>query len=127
MPSQSRKHRGYKTQKIVADHLATNGWPFAESTGAGRSGSDITGIPGLAIEVKARADFNPMAWVRQASLNAGLPLVTFRPNGMGEQSVSSWPCILRLSDLIDLLHAAGYGDAPPAADVRSTRAREVAL
>jgi hypothetical protein len=64
----------------------------------------------LAIEVKARADFNPMAWVRQASLNNGLPIVTFRPNGMGETTVANWPCILRLSDLIELLRAAGYGD-----------------
>jgi len=110
--TQSRKHRGYKTQKIVADHLAARGWPFAESTGAGRSGSDITGTPGLAIEVKARADFSPMAWVRQASANEGLPLVTFRPNGMGEASVNIWPCIILLGDLIDLLHAAGYGEDP---------------
>ena len=109
-PSQSRKHRGFRTRKVVAEHLAARGWPFAESTGAGRSGSDITGVPGLAIEVKARADFNPMAWVRQACLNDGLPLVTFRPNGLGEASVDQWPCILRFGDLITLLHAAGYGD-----------------
>ena len=99
-PTQSRKHRGYKTQKIVADHLAARGWPFAESAGAGRSGSDITGVPGLAIEVKARADFSPMAWVRQASLNDGLPMVTFRPNGMGEASVGTWPVILRLTPYV---------------------------
>ena len=110
MPSQSRKHRGFRTQRVVAQHLAARGWPFAESTGAGRSGSDITGVPGLAIEVKARADFNPMAWVRQACLNDGLPLVTFRPNGMGEATVATWPVIIRMNDLIDLLHQAGYGD-----------------
>ena len=109
-PTPSRKHRGFRTQKVVAEHLAARGWPFAESTGSGRSGSDITGVPGLAIEVKARADFNPMAWVRQASLNNGLPMVTFRPNGMGEQSIGTWPVIIRMNDLIDLLHAAGYGD-----------------
>ena len=43
MPSQSRKHRGYRTQKLVAEYLAKRGFPFAESTGAGRSGTDITG------------------------------------------------------------------------------------
>jgi len=112
MSNDSRRHRGMRTQKVVAEHLAARGWPFAESTGAGRSGSDITGVPGLAIEVKARADFNPMAWVRQACLNDGLPLVTFRPNGMGEATVATWPVIIRMNDLIDLLHAAGYGDPP---------------
>jgi hypothetical protein len=109
MATQSRKHRGLRTQKVVAEYLALNGWPYAESTGAGRSGSDITGVPALAIEVKARAAFDPMAWVRQAASSEGLPLVTFRPNGMGEQSVASWPCIIRLADLVDLLHGSGYG------------------
>ena len=54
--TQARKRRGMRTQALVAQHLAANGWPYAESTGAGRSGSDVTGVPGLAIEVKARAD-----------------------------------------------------------------------
>jgi hypothetical protein len=111
MPSQSRKRRGLRTQKVVAEYLATTGWPFAESTGSGRSGSDITGTPGLCFEVKARADFNPMAWLRQAEMNTGLPMVTFRPNGMGETRIGEWPCILRLADLVELLRAAGYGDS----------------
>lgn len=113
--TQHRKHRGMRTQKVVAEHLAANGWPFAESTGSGRAGADITGTPGLAIEVKARANFEPVAWVRQAAANPGLPMVTFRPNGMGETSVASWPVILRLADVIKLLRLAGYGD--PWADV----------
>lgn len=112
MPSQSRKHRGMRTQKVIAEHLAANGWPFAESTGSGRSGSDLTGVPGLAVEIKARANFDPAGWVRQAVLNPGLPMVMFRPNGMGEVSVPSWPVIMRLADVIDLLHAAGYGTRP---------------
>lgn len=109
MPSQSRKHRGLRSQKVVAEYLKVNGWPYAESTGAGRSGSDVTGVPGLALEVKARAGFDPMAWVRQAAANPGLPMVAFRPNGMGETTVGSWPCIVRLADLVQLLRAAGYG------------------
>ena len=47
MPSQSRKHRGYRTQKVGAEHLAANGFPYAESTGAGRSGTDITDITSI--------------------------------------------------------------------------------
>jgi hypothetical protein len=60
MPSQSRKHRGYKSQKIVANYLVANGWPYAESTGAGRSGTDVTGTIGIDWEVKARTGFNPL-------------------------------------------------------------------
>lgn len=110
--TQSRKHRGMATQRIVASYLQSNGFPWALSTGAGRAGSDITGTIGLAIEVKARAGFDPMAWVRQAASNEGLPLVMFRPNGMGEQSVAEWPCIVRMADLVTLLRAAGYGSQP---------------
>lgn len=119
MTTQNRKHRGLRTQLVVANYLTTHGWPYAQSTGAGRSGSDITGVPGLFVEVKARANFDPMAWLKQANASAtlagGLPLVTFRPNGMGETTIASWPCIVRLADLVELLHAAGYGDAPEVA------------
>lgn len=110
MPSQSRKHRGMRTQLVVAEYLESNGWPNAESTGSGRSGSDVTGTPGLCFEIKARADFQPQAWMRQAAMSPGLPMVTFRPNGVGETRVGEWPCILRLADLVALLRLAGYGD-----------------
>lgn len=110
--SQHRKHRGYKTQKVVAEYLQANGWPFAESTGAGRSGSDITGTVGLAFEVKARSDLNPIGWVKQAEQNPGLPIVVFRSNGQGENA-GDYLTMLRLSDLVELLHEAGYGDPPP--------------
>lgn len=56
MPSQSRKYRGYASQSTVAAYLAANGWPFAQSTGAGRSGTDITGTPGLCIRVISLVD-----------------------------------------------------------------------
>jgi hypothetical protein len=107
--SQHRKHRGYRSQKLVAEHFANNGWPFAESTGASRQGSDVTGVPGLAIEVKARRGLSPLAWLKQAEANEGLPFVVFRPDGAGETTVPSWPCLIRLSDLTDLLRQAGYG------------------
>lgn len=109
MASQSRKHRGYRTQKVVAEFLQRHGWPFAESTGAGRSGSDLTGMPGLACEIKARSDLQPLAWLKQAEANQGLPFVIFRPNGMGEESVGRWGVMLRLEVFTDLLRSAGYG------------------
>ena len=107
----SRKNRGYRSQRVVAQWFADHGWPFAESTGAGRSGSDVTGVPGLSVEVKARNGFEPLAWIKQARSEArsGLPFVVFRCNGQGEANVGDWPVLLTLAEMTSLLHAAGFG------------------
>ena len=113
MPSQSRKHRGYRSQKVLAMYLAENGFPFAESTGAGRSGSDITGCVGIDWEVKARTGFNPSTAIAQLKERAKKNLLGFvclRLNGQGELKVKDWVVLLRLEDAVDLLREAGYGD-----------------
>lgn len=110
----ARKRRGSETQTTVATWFQHHGWPYAESTGAGRTGSDITGIPGLACEVKARRAFSPLAWIRQASSSGkGLPFVVFRPDGAGPATIANWPVLLTLTQFTTLLQAAGYGDGEP--------------
>jgi hypothetical protein len=106
----SNKRRGAETQVAVAAYLAGNGWPYACDAGAGRNGCDILNVPGLSIEVKARRDFSPLAWLRQASMSAGIPMCVHRPDGMGVTSVADWPVTLRLHDLVVLLRDGGYGD-----------------
>lgn len=111
--SQSRKHRGYRSQKVVALYLAENGFPFAESTGAGRQGSDITGTVGIDWEVKARTGFNPKAAIdqlKERDNGKDLGIVVLRLNGQGEASIKDWVTLLRLEDLVNLLRDAGYGD-----------------
>lgn len=112
MASQSRKHRGYRTQKVLAMFLAENGFPFAESTGAGRSGTDITGTVGIDWEVKARTGFNPAAAIAQLKdrKKNDLGIVVLRLNGQGEKSVGDWVSLMRTEDLVWLLREAGYGD-----------------
>lgn len=110
MTGQARKQRGAATQHILARWFQARGWPYAESTGAGRTGSDLTGMPGLACEIKARAGFSPLAWIRQARAGGtGLPFVVLRCNGQGEAAVGEWPVLLRLGQFTELLTAAGYG------------------
>lgn len=111
--TQHRKHRGYSSQRIVADWFTTNGWPYAEPVGAGRAGSDVTGMPGIDIEVKARRGFDPLAAMRQQSDRAALgdlPFAILRMDGQGPAVIGSWPVIIRLDTLTELLRAAGYGD-----------------
>jgi hypothetical protein len=111
LPSQSRKHRGYRTEKVVAEYLS-QWWPHALANGAGRSGNDVTGVP-FNLEIKARSAFQPKAWIDQVSKRSEsvgeLPLVVARMNGQGEDA-SQYLAFMRVGDLVNLLLAAGYGD-----------------
>ena len=108
--SQSRKYRGYDTERLVSTYLR-KWWPFALPTGAGRSGSDVTGVPYIDFEVKARADFQPKQWIDQTEkrtkTSGGLPVVVCRLNGQ-KTDVGNYLAFLRFSDLVDLLVKAGY-------------------
>lgn len=110
MSNQSRKQRGYTSQRIAADWYVQNGWEYAVSTGAGRAGVDITGMPGLAPEVKARRALNITGWLKQASQEKrlGLPFVIVRPDGFGEARIGQWAVLMTLEDHTALLKMAGY-------------------
>lgn len=107
-----RKHRGYRTQKVIAEYLK-QWWAYADTAGAGRQGEDILNIPTVSIEVKARADFQPLAWIKQAEANANgkLPMVIMRCNGQGED-VGQYLAFMRVQDLVPLIHQAAPTDKP---------------
>lgn len=107
----SRKQRGYDSQRIVANYFKENGWPFAEPVGAGRAGSDVTGIVGVDIEVKARRNLDITGTLRQQAERAVegvLPLAVLRPDGFGPARIGEWPCMVPLSVMVQLLREAGY-------------------
>ena len=107
MASQHRKHRGYRTQRVVADYMR-QWFPFADSAGAGRTGSDVLNVP-FDVEVKARAGFNPKAVLDQLkSRESGkLGFAVLRLNGQGE-TPENYCCIIRMDDLMGILIQAGY-------------------
>lgn len=105
-----RRRRGAATQRLVAAAWRGDGWPYAEDAGAGRNGKDLLGTPGLAVEIKGRRDFSPLAWMKQAACEDGLPIVVMRPDGAGPATVDDWPTFLRHADLRRLLRQAGYGN-----------------
>jgi hypothetical protein len=110
--SQARKYRGYASQKLVADYLRSHGWEHALPVGAGRDGTDITGVPGLDIEIKARTKLDLSGLMRQLrdrKLNTGMGVGVLRLNGQGEAAIQDWVAVLRLEDLVYLLKASGYG------------------
>ena len=107
--SQSRKHRGFRTERVVADYLRL--WWEGASVGRG-SGRDILNVP-FDCEVKARTGHDVKGTLRQIEARTEesglLGFATFRLNGQGE-TPGDYVAMLRLSDLVGLLLEAGYKD-----------------
>ena len=105
--SQSRKHRGFRTERVVADYLRL--WWEGASVGRG-SGRDILNVP-FDCEVKARTGLDIKGTLRQIEARTTesglLGFACFRLNGQGEQP-SDYVAMLRLGDLVQLLLDAGY-------------------
>ena len=105
--SQSRKHRGFRTERIVAQYLKH--WWDSASVGRG-NGRDILNVP-FDCEVKARTGLDIKGTLRQiedrTAKSGLLGFACFRLNGQGEHA-SDYVAMLRLSDLVGLLLEAGY-------------------
>jgi hypothetical protein len=105
--SQSRKHRGFRTERVVAEYLRR--WWEGASVGRG-SGRDILNVP-FDCEVKARTGLDVVGTLRQIESRTKesglLGFATFRLNGQGEHA-EEYVAMLRLGDLVELLLAAGY-------------------
>jgi hypothetical protein len=105
--SQSRKHRGFRTERVVAEYLRRT-WEGA-SVGRG-SGRDILNVP-FDCEVKARTGLDVSGTLRQIETRTAksglLGFACFRLNGQGERA-EDYVAMLRLGDLVELLEAAGY-------------------
>ncbi|ATW69381.1 holliday junction resolvase [Streptomyces phage Manuel] len=111
MTSQSRKHRGYRSQKVFADYVRPT-FPHAEPTGAGRQGRDILSTPGVWFELKARSGFNPLEALKQMERECegdDIQAAVLRMNGQGEANIGQWVVCLRVDTLLRLLKEAGYG------------------
>lgn len=95
---------------VVAEYFKRHGVPDAEPTYGSEPGRDVKNVPGVAIEVKARREFSPLEWARQAESNADgdLPVSIVRCNGQGEKSVDEWLAFVRVKDLVRLLQSPPY-------------------
>ena len=105
--SQSRKHRGFRTERVVQQYLQR--WWEGAAVGRG-SGRDILNVP-FDCEVKARTGLDVSGTLRQIETRTAksglLGFACFRLNGQGEQA-ENYVAMLRLGDLVELLVAAGF-------------------
>lgn len=109
--SQSRKYRGFATERSVALFLSQ--WWSGAAVQRG-SGKDIINVP-YDCEVKSRSQFAPMEWLRQAAKRSKGKepyFVVARMNGQGDsqEAVPEYLAFMRFGDLVQLLLQAGYGD-----------------
>jgi len=107
MSQNSRKHRGFRTERVVATYLSQ--WWESATVGRG-SGRDILNVP-FDCEVKARASLDIKGTFRQiqsrTSKSGLLGFACFRLNGQGENA-QDYAALIRLEDLVELLIKAGY-------------------
>ena len=110
--SQSRKYRGYATERSVAAYLSQ--WWSGAAVQRG-NGKDVINVP-FDCEIKSRTQFSPMEFLRQAAKRAAvshdLPFVVCRMNGQSDkqEAVPEYLAFMRFGDLVQLLLLAGYGD-----------------
>jgi hypothetical protein len=98
----SRRARGFRTERVVAEYLST-WWPHA-CVGRG-SGKDILNVP-FDAEVKSRTGFQPLAYIKQlkarTDISGELGFGVLRLNGQGEDA-AEYCAVIRLADLLPLL------------------------
>ena len=116
--TQHRKHRGFRTERVVAQYLSTV-WQGA-CVGRG-NGKDIVNVP-FDAEIKSRTGFQPLAYIKQykarTAISGELGFAVLRLNGQGENA-EDYACVIRLGDLLPLLQLK-YGhltSEPTEADI----------
>jgi hypothetical protein len=106
--SQSRKHRGFRTERVVAEYLRR--WWEGASVGRG-SGRDVINVP-FDVEIKSRTGLDVSGTLRQIETRTAksglLGFACFRLNGQGDSKPAEYVAMLRLGDLVQLLRDAGY-------------------
>jgi hypothetical protein len=119
------KARGTAAETAVVNYLRRRGWQWAERRAlAGRADlGDITGLPGVVLEVKSCKTFDLSGWLAEAQTeqaNAGAYIGAVVAKKRGTTDPGQWYALLTFRQLCDLLAAAGYrGTVPPGVEEAS--------
>lgn len=107
------KNKGTAGESAVVAYLRTAGFPYAERLAlqGGKDRGDITGIPGIVIEVKAVQEYAFNGWLSEARVerdNAGADfgLVVAKPRMVGTTRTRQWYALMYAYDYLALLSQA---------------------
>lgn len=104
------KAKGTMAESAVVSFLRTQGFPYAERLalqGAFDRG-DITGIPGICIEVKAENEYTLASWLAECRVEvenskADFGFVAAKPRMVGSMNVKSWYAIMNQGPFTNLV------------------------
>lgn len=104
------KNKGTAGESAVVAYLRTAGFPYAERLAlqGGKDRGDITGIPGIVIEVKAVQEYSFNGWLSEARVerdNAGADfgIVVAKPRLVGTTRTGQWFALMYAYDYLALL------------------------
>lgn len=107
------KQKGTAAESAVVSFLRTVGFPYAERLAlqGGKDRGDITGIPGVVIEVKAVQEYSFNGWLTEARVerdNAGADfgLVVAKPRLVGTTKTGQWYALMYAFDYLALVSQA---------------------
>lgn len=111
------KEKGTKAETAVVEYLRGQGFPHAERRalhGTGDQG-DITGIPGVMLEVKNRASVDLAGWMTEVArqvVHVGATFGACWHKRRMKSSPAEWFVTMDGATFVQLLRLAGWGTPP---------------
>lgn len=107
------KQKGTAAESAVIAYLRRRGWLWAERRAlhGNTDLGDVTGLPGIVIEVKAHKTLDLAGWLRELQTeqaNAGATVGFVWAKKRGTTNPADWYAITTGRQMCDLLAAAGY-------------------
>lgn len=107
------KQKGTAAESAVVSFLRTVGFPYAERLAlqGGKDRGDITGIPGIVVEVKACQEYTFSSWLAEAEVErdnakADFGFVVAKPRLVGTARTGQWYALMYEGWWQALLHEA---------------------
>jgi len=107
------KRKGTAAETAVVSFLQSAGFPYAERLAlqGGKDRGDITGIPGIVVEVKNEAEYALSSWLQECRVEvenakADFGFVAAKPRGVGTTRTDQWYAIMNHHPFRELFHQA---------------------